>query len=122
MLFPPNAQLLCTSMPIYIACHKHCAILTDIPSGNWRIPSMSRGQKFTEGDAFIGYQRDTPAAVVFQATHQLRERRPVIPSIESERMEQGSVPGLKVEEEELSDMWKENVSFSIVLQTCMYGT
>ena len=83
---------------------------------------MPRGQKFTEGDAFIGYQRDTPAAVVFQATHQLRERRPAIPSIESERMEQGSVPGLKVEEEELSDMWKENVSFSIVLQTCMYET
>ena len=31
----------------------------------------SRARKFTEGDAFIGYQEDTPAAVVFQATLQL---------------------------------------------------
>ena len=108
---PPNAQMLCTSMPI----HKHCAI------SNWHIPSTSRGQKFIEGDAFIGYQKDTPAAVVFQATHQLRERSPAIPSGEWGRMEQDSVPGLKAEKEEHSDMWKENASFSIVLQTCMCG-
>ena len=37
-----------------------------------------RGRKFTEGDAFIGYQKDTPAAVVFQATHQLEREGPVV--------------------------------------------
>ena len=32
-----------------------------------------RGQKkFREGHAFIGYQKDTPAAVVFQASKQLK--------------------------------------------------
>lgn len=31
-----------------------------------------RGKKFARGDAFIGYQKDTPAAVVFQASNFLR--------------------------------------------------
>ena len=31
-----------------------------------------RGNQFEEAHAFIGYQRDTPAAVIFQATNQLR--------------------------------------------------
>ena len=30
---------------------------------------------FTEQDSFVGYQNDTPAAVVFQATEQLREEQ-----------------------------------------------
>jgi len=66
----------------------------------------SRGRKFTEGDAFIGYQKDTPAAVVFQAT----QATPV----EWGRMEHVSVPGTKgdEEEEEVEDshIWKEDVS------------
>ena len=66
-----------------------------------------RGRKFTEGDAFIGYQKDTPAAVVFQATHQLgREGLAVW-----ERTEPVSVLGPRAEEEEeASHVWKENVS------------
>lgn len=32
-----------------------------------------RGDLFKEPHAFIGYQKDTPAAVVFQAINQLRE-------------------------------------------------
>ena len=28
--------------------------------------------KFTKGDAFVGFQKDTPASVIFQATHLLR--------------------------------------------------
>ena len=31
------------------------------------------GGKFLPSDAFIGFQKDTPAAVVFQATKQLKE-------------------------------------------------
>ena len=31
--------------------------------------------RFTEGDSFIGYQKDMPASVVFQVTNQLREEQ-----------------------------------------------
>ena len=31
--------------------------------------------RFTEQDSFVGYQKDTPASVVFQATEQLREEQ-----------------------------------------------
>ena len=66
---------------------------------NWHILLTSRSQKFTEGDAFIGYQKDTPAAVVLQAT----QATPV----EWRRMEQVSVPGLKKSEEVVdSHVWK----------------
>ncbi len=34
-----------------------------------------RGNRFSEAHAFIGYQKDTPAAVVFQATNLLRRLR-----------------------------------------------
>ena len=66
-----------------------------------------RGRKFTEGDAFIGYQKDTPAAVVFQATHQLEREGPLV----WERTEPVGILGPRAEEkEEASDVWKENVS------------
>ena len=32
----------------------------------------TRSSKFTKGDAFVGFQKDTPASVIFQATHLLR--------------------------------------------------
>ena len=66
-----------------------------------------RDRKFTEGDAFIGYQKDTPAAVVFQATHQLEREGPLV----GERTESVGVLGPRAEEEEeTSHVWKENVS------------
>ena len=34
-----------------------------------------RGNHFSEAHAFIGYQKDTPAAVVFQATNLLNRLR-----------------------------------------------
>ena len=37
--------------------------------------SFFRGKRFARGDAFIGYQKDTPAAVVFQASNYLRRLR-----------------------------------------------
>ena len=78
---------------------------------------------FTEGDAFIGYQEDTAAAVVFQATHQLRGEGSAVSSREWGRMEHASVPGPKADEEEKhSDVWKENASFLTVLLTWMYET
>ena len=78
------------------------------------IPLTSRGRKFTEEDAFIGYQKDIPVAVVLQATHQLRWKGPAA-SLEWRRMEQASVPADEEEEvEEESHAWKEDVS-SIVL-------
>jgi len=77
---------------------------------NQHILLTSRGRKFTEGDAFIGYQKDTPAAVVFQATQ-------ATPG----RMEHISVPGTKADEEEEevedSHIWKEDVS-SLVVCRC----
>ena len=66
-----------------------------------------RGRKFTEGDAFIGYQKDTPAAVVFQATHQLEREGLAV----WEKTEPVGVLGPRAEEEEeASHVWKENVS------------
>ena len=37
--------------------------------GNWEDSDLARG------DAFIGYQKDAPAAVVFQASNSLRRLR-----------------------------------------------
>ena len=37
--------------------------------------ALFRGKKFARGDAFIGFQKDTPAAVVFQASNFLRRLR-----------------------------------------------
>ena len=37
------------------------------------IISLFRDKKFEKEDAFIGYQKDTPAAAVFQATNQMEK-------------------------------------------------
>ena len=69
-------------------------------------------------DAFIGYSKDTPAAVVFQATHQLRGQGSVVSSREWGRMEHTSIPGPKADEEDKhSDVWKKKASFLTVLLT-----
>ena len=39
------------------------------------VSQIFRGTRFVRGDAFIGYQEDTPAAVVFQASNFLRRLR-----------------------------------------------
>ena len=49
-----------------------------------------RNRKFNEEDAFIGYQKDTPAAAVFQATNQLeklRQRHPGLVQMWAEVLE-----------------------------------
>ena len=71
-----------------------------------------RGQAFTEGDAFIGYQKDTPAAVVFQATNQLRGEGQSVSIQDWARTDSVGVLGPTAVEEEEKDshVWKENVS------------
>ena len=63
--------------------------------------TTSRGRKFTERDAFIGYQKDTPAAVVFEASHQLEKEGMAVKV-------PNSVPVPRANED--SQEWKENVS------------
>ena len=67
---------------------------------------------FKEGHAFIGYQKDTPAAVVFQASKQLKKFRKGLSMnrlIESGIL--GDIPAEElVREAKDSDMWKDAVS------------
>ena len=76
---------------------------------HWHLHSPCRGRKFTEADAFIGYQNDTPAAVVFQATRQLEGGGLAVSHQRWERTE--SVNNLAEEGVEDSQVWKESVSF-----------
>ena len=46
--------------------------------------------RFTEQDSFVGYQNDTPASVVFQATEQLREEQGGQVNEEMEKSEEWS--------------------------------
>ena len=78
------------------------------------------GRKFTEGEAFIGYQNDTPAAVVFQATRQLEQEGLTVSSPQG-RKRKRPVKDLEpkaVEVEEDLQVWKENVSLQIDLTMC----
>ena len=67
---------------------------------------------FEEGHAFIGYQKDTPAAVVFQASKQLKKyRNGLSMSRLSESGILGDIPTKElVKEAKDSDMWKDAVS------------
>ena len=69
---------------------------------------------FKEGHAFIGYQKDTPAAVVFQASRQLKRLRKG-PYWRLESMQEYSVfQDISLEElameEKGSELWKLTVS------------
>ena len=79
---------------------------------------LLRGKKFTQGDAFIGYQKDTPAAVVFQASNFLRRLREeddenVIRSKLEVLGRAGileNVPlNVLLDREDVTDLWKEAV-------------
>ena len=71
---------------------------------------------FKHESAFIGYQNDTPAAVVFQATNQLKSKGEEAGYFKSWCLiEQARVLGdLQLdglmEEEENSELWKQTVS------------
>ena len=76
----------------------------------------NRGRKFTEGEAFIGYQNDTPAAVVFQATRQLERESPTV-SLQRKKPVNDLEPRAVEEEEDLQS-WKQSVSLQIDLFVC----
>ncbi len=71
-----------------------------------------RGSHFSEAHAFIGYQKDTPAAVVFQATNLLK-RLQKNPSLGS-KVEQLQRAGIISENfaglSEDSPQWPDSVS------------
>ena len=80
---------------------------------------------FEEGHAFIGYQKDTPAAVVFQASKQLKKyRKGLSMSRLSESGILGDIPTEElVKEAKDSDMWKDAVSkkktSGIIIMVCL---
>ena len=74
---------------------------------------------FKEGHAFVGFQKDTPAAVVFQATNQLEKLISQVNPDDSPawlRMQQIgilkdiSASNLKLEMEKKSKIWRTAVS------------
>ena len=80
----------------------------------------SRGKKFAKGNAFIGYQNDTPAAVVFQASNFLRRLREEENSIVVEnKLEVLHRAGILnkmsfsvfLNRDDISDQWQEAVCF-----------
>ena len=74
---------------------------------------------FKEGHAFIGYQQDTPAAVVFQASKHLKKLRKGHVHQEFGPLREGGVPVEELATEQKgSDRWKEAVSRT--LQICNF--
>ena len=77
----------------------------------------ARGNAFKEAHAFIGYQKDTPAAVVFQATNQLKKLLSdcSMAAFYWEKLQKvgivGNIPAEELRDVgEKSDVWKETVS------------
>lgn len=66
---------------------------------------------FKEGHAFIGYQKDTPAAVVFQASKLLKKfRKGLSMSMLTESSILGNIPPGEIRNEDKgSDTWKDAV-------------
>ncbi len=80
-------------------------------------PKLHSGKGFTESDAFIGYQKDTPAAVVFQATNHLESLRQGTMNASRVRaylhiLDLGGISHeVLADGEEGGDLWKEAVSW-----------
>lgn len=78
---------------------------------------------FKEGHAFIGFQKDTPAAVVFQASKLLKKFRK---GLSVNTLPQSGIwgdisLGELVKEKKGSDAWKDAVSYKVLdmLHTCV---
>ena len=65
------------------------------------IMTSSRGRNFTEGNAFIGYQKDTAAAVVLQATQQLEREGMAVSPQRRERSEPVGIQEPRAKEKEV---------------------
>ncbi|XP_064403130.1 E3 ubiquitin-protein ligase RNF213-like isoform X2 [Halichondria panicea] len=84
--------------------------------------SNTRGNHFSEAHAFIGYQKDTPAAVVFQATNLLKrlQRNPSLSSKIEQLQRAGIISENFVGLSENSPQWSDSVlklSQFLLLQT-----
>ena len=99
--------MLQSSFILHIAASKFLKYLLTLAHS---IFGLFREQKFTEGDAFIGYQKDTPAAVVFQATHQLEREGLIISPQASARTKPVTHIGTRGEDEEDLYTFKKSVS------------
>ena len=90
----------------------------------WRVMCLYRfPNSFKEKDAFVGYQKDTPAAVVFQASNQLHQyvqARAHSSYLWVEAWERGLLGVTSLNElgytKEDSEQWKQAVSSYV----CMY--
>ncbi len=85
--------------------------------------SDNRGNQFREAHAFIGYQKDTPAAVIFQATNILKKLQENQGhgncNMDAERlMRAGIISEDFVDMSQESDLWTEAVRCCAVL--CIY--
>ncbi len=80
---------------------------------------LFRFHSFKECDAFIGYQKDTPAAVVFQATNRFKSLRDGTTDFSRSADYLGILGGIGpdelVQETEDSELWKQAVSWSVDL-------
>ncbi len=98
--------------------------------------NIIRDTSFKKSDAFIGFQKDTPASVIFQATNQLRLACSAIKDGSFERTTKwrsilewsGMVTDNWEIEEEDPGAWKEAVSYvvsillaDIIIMVSMYG-
>ena len=84
-----------------------------------------RGKRFARGDAFIGYQKDTPAAVVFQASNFLRRLKEDNMDVVESKLEVLNRAGILdrmsldilLDSEDFTEPWRAAVChFSIAIQ------
>eukprot|EP00731_Ephydatia_muelleri_P016208 Em0009g632a len=77
------------------------------------IMDCNRNYTFKKEDAFVGYQRDTPAAVVFQATHYIQQLQNVLQSESIKESLTLHLAGISinrfVNEAEGSELWRQAV-------------
>ena len=66
---------------------------------------LLRDKEISRRDAFIGYQKDTPAAVVFQASNFLRRMREEEKSVVENKLDMLHRAGIFVDRNEIDDQW-----------------
>lgn len=85
-----------------------------------------RGKRFAKGDAFIGYQKDTPAAVVFQASNFLRRLKEDNMDVVESKLEVLNRAGILdrmsldmlLDSEDFAEPWREAVCHFSIAMLC----
>ena len=97
----------------------HCIYMCIIIYSNYRCSS------FSEAHAFIGYQKDTPAAVVFQATKVLRRfqhNHQMASKVEHLLVRAGIITHDLADLSENSRQWNDSVSIlNVFVYICVQG-